>query len=652
LKRLLLPLLLAAVPALLCAQSHAKPPAQGEKPQEQGAAAQAPAKPPVQGEKPQEQGAAAQTPATQPAQQPPQQPPPRQRGRAPKPPDDMPTQIHKMMENPKTTVDKLQSALKALQEYNLRNRNDPQREYLMYAQGMLELKLDEQKKAVATFHRFEKTWPESKYMGDIHHELAMIALEQNDFKEMETRFRAALESDLPVETKLNLQGLLVWCLLEQGKNQEAVPLVQSLYPIGKSQPDERGLMAIMKVQCEIRDLEGAKKTRELYMGVYKEGELIPQFDMMLGMLAVETKHLDAEMIEVLQEAIKGQPHSKSADDARMVLATLIADGKMPEGSNPDNDTVDSLIARLRSEGNSGDAKERAVLLRTRLAFGKKEWERVVALIGAFEKAYPKSERLAAAQSLRDQAKDVLEKARIAKLRDAVTSKGALEAMPLLTVENIQLLTPEIRAGLVSTYVAKGLPEAASKIIKASPDQEKDVLRQILTDYTPDPLPPPRVLASIRGDLTGQKGELGQVQALLEAKKWNDASARIEKLEPGLDKVKAVMALLLRPMTPSDTQLRRKEAEGWLARLQGGGADVEPIIILIADLYMQAGGAKDALATYPEKALPENQGWVSLMRATALANLGRNDEAKRVLGENATVPEFRQHRRALANKLAK
>jgi predicted Zn-dependent protease len=210
----------------------------------------------------------------------------------------------------------------------------------------------------------------------------------------------------------------------------------------------------------------------------------------------------------------------------------------------------------------------------------------------------------------------------------------------------------MRQGLVSAYVAKGLPEAASMIIKASPDQEKAALRQTLTDYTPEPLPPPKVLASVKGDLTGSKGELGQVQALLEARKWNDASSRIEKLAPGPGRVKAVMALLLRPMMPSEAQLRRKEAEGWLARLQESRQDLEPLTILIADLHMQAGGAKDALAVYPERALPENQGWVSLMRATAYARLGQRDEARRVLGENAAVPEFRQHRRALASQLGR
>jgi hypothetical protein len=68
--------------------------------------------------------------------------------------------------------------------------------------------------------------------------------------------------------------------------------------------------------------------------------------------------------------------------------------------------------------------------------------------------------------------------------------------------------------------------------------------------------------------------------------------------------------------------------------------------------MQAGGARDALAVYPEMPLPENRGWGRLRGETALARLGRMDEARRVLGENAAVPEFRQHRRALANQLAR
>jgi hypothetical protein len=411
-------------------------------------------------------------------------------------------------------------------------------------------------------------------------------------------------------------------------------------------------MAIMQVQCEIKDLEGAKKTRATYMGAYKGGPLTPRFTTMWGMLAVRLGQIDAESVGVLWDIIREPPDPKDADEARIILATLLADGKMPENSNPNGETVDSLISRLGSEGTSGDAKQRAMLLRTRLAFGRKEWDRVLALAAAFEKGYPGSNHLAAALSFRDRTNEILENDRVNKLRESVRSKGAIEAMPLLTAENIRKLTPEMRSGLVSAYVAKGLPEAASMIIKASPDQEKGALRQILTDYTPDPLPPPKVLASVRGDLMGHKGELGQVQTLLEARKWNDASSRIERLEPGPDRVRAIMALLLRPMTPSEAQLRRKEAEGWLAKLQESRQDVEPLVILIADLHMQAGGAKDALSVYPERALPENQGWVSLMRATALAKLGKKDEARRVLGENATVPEFRQHRRALANQLGR
>jgi tetratricopeptide (TPR) repeat protein len=517
---------------------------------------------------------------------------------------------------------------------------------------MLESRTDQPKKAVATFRRFERTWPESKYLPYVSHTMGMYAMEQNDYKEMESRFRTVMESDLPVETKLNVQGLLVWCLLEQGRKEEAIPLVESLFPIGRSKPDERGMMAIMQVQCDIKDIEGAKKTRASYLTAYRNGPLRLRFNLMWGLLAAELGQLDAESAKALQDVMKEEPSSESADEIRITLATLLANGELPEKANPDNDTVQSLISGLKSEGTSGDAKQRALLLQTRLAFAANEWDKVLGFARAFEKAYPKSPRLGAVLSFRDQTNEILEKNRRDKFREAVRNKGALEAMPMLTAGNIQMLTPEMRAWLVSTYVAKGLPEAASKIIKASPNEEKAELRQILTDYVPDPLPPPKVLASIRGDLMGHKGALGQVQTLLQARKWNEASNRIEKLDPGPDRVKAVMTLLLRPMTPSEAQLRRKEAEGWLSRLQENVSDTEPLVILIADLHMQADGAKAALDIYPERALPENQGWVSLMRATALARLGNKDEARRVLGENATVPEFRQHRRALANQLAR
>jgi thioredoxin-like negative regulator of GroEL len=229
--------------------------------------------------------------------------------------------------------------------------------------------------------------------------------------------------------------------------------------------------------------------------------------------------------------------------------------------------------------------------------------------------------------------------------------GPFAALPLLTVENINLITPELRASLVTVFVSKGLPEAATKIIDAAPANEKVNLRKALTQNIPaDPLPPPEVLATLNENLLDQKGELGQVQILLSAKKWGEATSRIEKLDPGPDRIKAVMALLTRPMAPQETQLRIKEIEGWLAKCTESDQTKEPLIIYIADLYMKIGNPATALSLYPTQPQPENLGWVILMRASALLNLGQREEAKRILNENASIPEFKIYRQALANQL--
>jgi thioredoxin-like negative regulator of GroEL len=214
-----------------------------------------------------------------------------------------------------------------------------------------------------------------------------------------------------------------------------------------------------------------------------------------------------------------------------------------------------------------------------------------------------------------------------------------------------MLEPKMRADLVAHFVTKGLPEAASKIIEAAPEDEKPALRESLTKNIPaEPLPPPKLLASLQGNLTDDKGELGQIQLLLSEKKWNDASMGIEKLAPGPNRMRAVLALLTRPMPATEIHIRLTEAEGWLAKCSETSAVKEPLAILIADLYMQMNNPKEALANYPSAPQPENQGWVALMRATAMSKLGQNDDAKRVLSESASVPEFLAYRQSLANQL--
>ena len=126
--------------------------------------------------------------------------------------------------------------------------------------------------------------------------------------------------------------------------------------------------------------------------------------------------------------------------------------------------------------------------------------------------------------------------------------------------------------------------------------------------------------------------------------------KIEKLEPGADRIKAVLALLMRPMPQTEVHMRRKEAEGWLSKCTEKGPVKDPLSIFIADLYMQTDNPKEALDIYPVRPQPEHAGWVALMRATAMSKLGKNEEAKRLLKETESVDEFKQYRQALAKQL--
>ncbi|MDR1840900.1 MAG: hypothetical protein LBQ86_03140 [Holophagales bacterium] len=559
----------------------------------------------------------------------------------------------KLLEKTRASDQELRAGLKTIQDYVFKNRNAPEREYVLYAQGMLEDKTNQLSKAVVTFRRFERVWPNSKYMPEANlvlgkHALNQAAERRNQkdklYKEAETRFQNVLDSDLPVESKFTAQGFLIWMLVDQKRREEAHALVKTLFPIGRSKPDEKVLLAIMELQCEAKDIEGAKKTRASYLTAYRNSAMKTRVNLSWGLLIGEAGQ-SAEAARALRSVINDAPRSELADEARLALATLLLDGKLPDKANPNKDTPQALLAQLRTAGVGGDAPRRALLLQTRMASEAKQWNNVMALTSEYRQKFPDSPDLETIISYRHNAIRSM-------IQDTIDNGGGLLAsLSLLNAENISVLTPQLRSDLISACVASGLPEAAVKIIQASPATEQDELRQLLTRNIPEPLPPPLVITSISGSLKGFKGELGQIQLLLSQKKWNEASLKIENLSPGPDRIKAVLALLLRPMPPNEIHLRRKEAEGWLANTSETTPVNDPLLIFIADLYMQTDNQEEALALYPTNPQPENQGWVSLMRATALSKLGKTEEAKLILDQNASVPEFKQYRQLLSNKLS-
>jgi predicted Zn-dependent protease len=106
------------------------------------------------------------------------------------------------------------------------------------------------------------------------------------------------------------------------------------------------------------------------------------------------------------------------------------------------------------------------------------------------------------------------------------------------------------------------------------------------------------------------------------------------------------------MARAETAAQRlKEAEAWLARAPEKGAAREPLAILVADLRFQHGDARGALALYPIKAaLPEQRGWVALMRAQVLMKLGQPEQARALIKEARDEQGFKGQRDALAKSL--
>jgi len=548
----------------------------------------------------------------------------------------------KLLEKPRTTNTELRAGLNTIQNYVFKNRNAPEREYILYAQGVLEDRTEQLTRAAVTFRRFERTWPNSPYMPEANLIIGRDALDKKVYKEAESRFRKVLESDLPAESKLNAQGLLAWCFIEQKRIEEAIPIVKTSFPIGKSKPDERALVAIMEVQCLAKDIESARQTRSSYTVAFRNGSMRHRINLAWGLLLGQSGQ-SVESARALRDTIRDAPNSEQADEARLALAALIADGKLPDGSNPDNDSVESLIAQLRTVGIGGDAQQRARLLQIRIAFDAKQWGRVLNLTDQYRKEYPNSPNLDAVQSYRVDTIRTL-------VQNSLNSTEPWSALPLLNGENIGLLTPQLRSSLVSVFATRGLPEDATTIIQASPEAEKAALRQTLSQIISEAPPPPQTLVDLNKDLTNDKGEVGQVQMLLAEKNWIEADIKIAKLKPGEDRINAVVALLRRPMLPYETGVRLKEAEDWLKNCSEENPAKESLIILVADLRMQANDPGGALALYPTEPQPGNLGWVSLMRAAAMARLGQKEEAKKLLDENASIPEFKSNRQALADQL--
>ena len=169
--------------------------------------------------------------------------------------------------------------LKALRVHHFKASLAKERELALYAQGTLEDRLGQPSKAAATFHRLEQSWPQSGFLPEAQVVMAQAALDHKRPKEAEQRLRKALSADLPAESVRRSQELLLWCLADQGRAEEGIPLLDVLKPLGSEHPSEQGLVGLMETYCLARRREGAQATVKDYHRFYGTGPRIHRVDL-------------------------------------------------------------------------------------------------------------------------------------------------------------------------------------------------------------------------------------------------------------------------------------------------------------------------------------------------------------------------------------
>lgn len=188
-------------------------------------------------------------------------------------------------------------ALRAFRAHRFRSTRAPQREFVLFAQGILEDRLEDVLKASETLRKLERTWPKSAYLPEAQTILGQESAERRRFKDAEARLRKALYADIPVEGKRRAQELLLWVFVEQAQPEKGLPILESLYPLGTAKPSEKGLVAMTEVLASARRKDQAESTRKDYHGLYPKGLFGPRVDLACGRMlgALEEAQGSAEI---------------------------------------------------------------------------------------------------------------------------------------------------------------------------------------------------------------------------------------------------------------------------------------------------------------------------------------------------------------------
>jgi TolA-binding protein len=534
--------------------------------------------------------------------------------------------------------------LKRLRDHHFQSSRAPERESALFVQGLMEDRQGNQAQAAAALRKLEQFFPRSAYLPEANVILADAALGRRRLHEAESRLRKALGAEMPGEARRRGQELLLWCLAEQGRAKEGAAVLQVMGPLEDGQPNERGLVGIMATQCATLDKDAAAATLRAYQRKFPKGAYGPRMDLGWAKLLGATGAA-RESAVAFRGLIQSAPGAPEADEARLALASLLADGRLPAGEAAGFPSAQSLLAGLKKGSLKESQTREALLVKARLATGERKWTDVIATLGQLRGQHPLPQEL-------EQARDLRAGALRQWTREQVDRGQTAPLLPYLDGEGVPSLTPELRLALAKCLAKNGLPEAARAIVPLAPAGERAVLLKAALDGTTAAGNPEGALDLLPGKGETARQSLARAQAELALHKWPEARTALARAQAGPERIQALVAYLNRPAgTAEPAASRRREAESWLARAPEKGPDREPLTILAADLRVREADWKGALALYPAAPLPGNRGWVALMRATCQARLGQKEPARATLKAAADDKSFQTERRALEQRLA-
>lgn len=534
----------------------------------------------------------------------------------------------------------INAVLARLKAHTFKNSKVPERELVLYAQGILEARLGNLPAATVALKKLERQWPKSPFMGEAQTILAEDAVANRRYKEAEGRLHQALASDIPSEQKRKPQELLIWTLVEQERSREALPIVQSLRPLeGNEKPSEKGLAGMVEVLSTAGEQEQAKGARTDFQKLYPNSSLMPRVELAWGRLLGRSGDAK-ESAQIFRKIIKDHPASTQADDARLALANLLTDGSLPDTTGLPS--AESLLSEVR-RGGKGLPKGTAQVVELRLLVGKSLWEDALNLVERMDPALRESQ---------PEVKKLWSEAWKAWVSQRLEKGFQGELLARLKPGAFGALDAKARMGIVELFAERGLLEVLPRLLPEAPATERVSLRKAaLAKVQPEAQPQAviRMLPS-KGDTPDEALQRARAEAALEH--WPPLRASLGRARPGPERIQAVVRLLQRPLVKPETAAQRlTEAEGWLTRAPEKGDAKEPLLILVADLRLQQGDVRGALAMYPSKPVAVDQrGWVALMRAQALMKLGQRDQAKSLIKESRDEQGFKGQRDALAKSL--